>query len=117
MLNYFKPRVALNFTPNPTVRLGIRIEHEVGQLDFADFVAVSSLDTGSVRAGNTNIVPQQDWVFEAVNEYHFWAEGDVALTYRHSLITDAIDRVPIYSFSNPPSVFDAPGNLGSGTEA
>jgi hypothetical protein len=116
MLNYFKPRFALNFTPNSTERLGIRIEHEVGQLDFADFVAVSSLDTGSVHAGNTNIVPQQDWVFEAVNEYHFWSEGDVALTYRHFLITDAIDRVPIYSSSNPSSVFDAPGNIGSGTE-
>lgn len=115
-LNYFKPRIALNFTPNSAERLGIRIEHEVGQLDFADFVAVSSLDTGSVRAGNTNIVPQQDWVFEAVNENHFWSEGDLALTYRHFLIANAIDRVPIYSTSEPSSVFDAPGNIGSGTE-
>lgn len=115
-LNYFKPRVALNFTPNSTERVGIRIEHEVGQLDFADFVAVSSLDTGSVRAGNTNIVPQQDWVFEAVNENHFWSEGDFAVKYRHFLIADAIDRVPIYSSSDPSSVFDAPGNIGSGSE-
>src|ERR1035441_1607267 len=92
MLNYFKPRFALNFTPNSTERLGIRIEHEVGQLEFADFVAVSSSDMGSVHSGNTNMVPEQDWVFEAVNEYHFWSEGGVALTYRHFLITDAIDR-------------------------
>lgn len=115
-LNYFKPRVALNFTPNSKDRLGIRIEHEVGQLDFTNFVAASSLDTGSVRAGNTNIVPQQDWVFEGINEYHFWSEGDLVLTYRHFLIADAIDRVPIYSTSDPSSVFDAPGNIGSGTE-
>lgn len=115
-LNYFKPRFALNFTPNSTFRLGVRIEHEVGQLNFTNFVAASSLDTGSIRAGNTDIVPQQDWVFEAVNEYHFWSEGDVAFTYRHFLIADAIDRVPIYSSSNPASVFDAPGNIGSGRE-
>ena len=115
-LNYFKPRIALNVSPNSKERFSFRIEHEVGQLDFADFVAVSSLDTGSVHAGNTNIVPQQDWVFEAANENHFWSQGDLALTYRHYLIADAIDRVPIYSVSNPTSVFDAPGNIGSGTE-
>lgn len=115
-LNYFKPRVALNFTPNSRDRIGIRIEREVGQLDFSKFVAASSLDTGSVRAGNTNIVPQQDWVFEGSNECHFWSEGDLTLTYRHFLIADAIDRIPIYSTSDPSSVFDAPGNIGSGTE-
>jgi hypothetical protein len=32
------------------------------------------------------------------------------------LIADAIDRVPIYSASNPASVFDAPGNIGAGSE-
>lgn len=115
-LNYFKPRIALNITPNAVARLGIRVEHEVGQLNFADFVAVSSLDTGSVRAGNTNIVPQQNWVIEAVNEYHFWSQGDLALTYRHYLLADAIDRVPVYTSSDTSSVFDAPGNIGSGTE-
>lgn len=115
-LNYFKPRIALNVSPNSKERFSLRIEREVGQLDFADFVAVSSLDTGSVRAGNTNIVPQQDWVVEVINESHFWSEGDLALTYRHFLIADALDRVPIYSVSSPTSVFDAPGNIGSGTE-
>ncbi len=115
-LNYFKPRVALNFIPNPIFRLGIRVEHEVGQLNFADFVAVSSLDTGSVRAGNTDIVPQQDWVVEAVNEYHFLSQGDLALTYRHFFIADTRDRVAIYGSSDPSSGFDAPGNIGSGTE-
>ena len=115
-LNYFKPRIALSFSPNSKERFSLRIEHEVGQLDFANFVAVSSLDTGSVHAGNTNIVPQQEWVFEAANENHFWSEGDLALTYRHSLIADAIDRVPMYGVSSPTSVFDAPGNIGSGTE-
>jgi hypothetical protein len=115
-LNYFKPRIAFNVSPNSKERFSLRVEHEVGQLNFADFVAVSSLDTGSILAGNTDIVPQQDWVFEAANENHFWSEGDLALTYRHYIIADTLDRVPIYSVSDPTSVFDAPGNIGSGVE-
>ena len=115
-LNYFKPRIVLSFTPNSTNHMRFRVEHEVSQLDFTNFVASSSLDTGSVRSGNTNIVPQQDWVFEGAYERHFWSEGDLVLTYRRFLIADAIDRVPIYSASNPTLVFDAPGNIGAGSE-
>ncbi len=115
-LNYFKPRIVLNLNPTSNDHFRIRVEHEVSQLDFTNFVASSSLDTGSVRSGNTNIVPQQDWVFEGVYERHFWSEGDLVFTYRHFLIADAIDRVPIYSPSNPASVFDAPGNIGDGSE-
>jgi hypothetical protein len=115
-LNYFKPRIALNVTPNSSDHFRLRVEHEVSQLDFTNFVAASSLDTGSVRSGNTNIVPQQDWVFEGGYERHFWSEGDLVFTYRNFLIGDAVDRVPIYSPSNPASVFDAPGNIGAGSE-
>lgn len=115
-LNYFKPRVALTLTPDPANHLRFRVEHEVSQLDFADFVASSSLDTGSVRSGNTNIVPQQDWVLEGLYERHFWSEGDLVLTYRHFFLANVIDRVPVYSGSNSSSVFDAPGNIGNGSE-
>jgi hypothetical protein len=108
--------VVLSLTPNRVSHFRFRAEHEVSQLDFTNFVAASSLDTGSIRSGNTSIVPQQDWVFEAGYERHFLSEGDLTLTYRHFLIADAIDRVPIYTTSDPPSVFDAPGNIGSGTE-
>jgi hypothetical protein len=115
-LNYLKPRIALSLTPNSSDHFRFRAEHEVSQLDFTNFVASSSLDTGSVRSGNTNIVPQQDWTFEGAYERHFWSEGDLVFTYRHFLIADAIDRVPVYSPSNSASVFDAPGNIGAGSE-
>lgn len=113
-LTYPKPRFVVTFAPNAASQFRIRIEREVGQLDFSSFVASSSLDTGSVHAGNTNIVPQQDWALEATYEQHFWSGGDISLTYRHLLISDAIDRVPIYSPSG--DVFDAPGNIGAGSE-
>ena len=42
-------------------------------------------------------------------ERHFWGAGAVIATYRHSKITDAIDRAPIGDF-------DAPANIGDGTK-
>jgi len=112
-LTYAKPRLALVFSPDAANQLHLRIEREVGQLDFNNFVASSSLDTGGVHAGNVDIVPQRAWVFEAAYERHFWSSGDISLTLRHSTITDAIDRVPIASPSGP--AFDAPGNIGGAT--
>ncbi len=86
----------------------------MGQLDFADFVASSHLGTGSgsVQAGNPDLIPQHDWALEAAYERHFKGLVGV-LTYRHLFIQDAIDRVPIFS---PGGTFDAPGNIGSGSE-
>jgi outer membrane receptor protein involved in Fe transport len=112
-LAYLKPRLTLTWSPIPENQIRLRVEREVGQLDFANFVASSSLDTGSLHAGNTDIVPQQSWVFEAAYERHFWSGGDVSLTFRHSEIADAVDRLPITSPTG--SVFDAPGNIGAAT--
>jgi len=112
-LTYAKPRLALIFSPNADNQLRLRVEREVGQLDFNNFVASSSLDIGGVHAGNVDIVPQRAWVFEAAYERHFWSSGDVSLTLRHSAISDAIDRILITSPSGP--AFDAPGNIGSAT--
>jgi len=109
-----KPRAVLTWSPDADDQVRLRVEREVGQLDFSDFVASSHLGTGSgsVQAGNPDLVPQHDWALEGTYERHFM--GVVAvLTYRHQFIQDAIDRVPIYS---PSGVFDAPGNIGSAHE-
>ncbi len=115
-LTYVKPRFVLTLTPNSADHFRVRVEHEVNQLDFANFVAASSLNTGSVRSGNTDIVPQQDWVFEGLYERHFWSDGDFVATYRHFLFADVLDRVPISSATEPSATFDAPGNIGDGSE-
>lgn len=115
-LTYLKPRLVLSLTPRSRNHFRVRVEHEVSQLDFADFVAASSLNTGSVRSGNTNIVPQQDWVFEGLYEHHFWSDGDLVTTYRHFLLADVLDRVAVSSASNSSASFDAAGNIGDGSE-
>ncbi len=109
-----KPRLMATLSPDADDQLRLRIEREVGQLDFSDFVASSSLGVGAttVLVGNPNLIPQQDWVVEAAYERHFKSLAAV-FTYRHLFIQDAIDRVPIFNASG---VYDAPGNIGSGFE-
>lgn len=113
-LSYTKPRVALTWAPSGDWQVRLRVEREVGQLNFDDFVAKSSLNTGTVTSGNPDINPQQDWVAEAAVERRFWGAGSLVLTARHFKITDAVDRAPI--FQPDGSFFDAPANIGDGTK-
>lgn len=108
-LTYAKPRLNAVWTADAASEWRVRIEREVGQLDFGDFITSASLDTGQVSAGNADLRPAAKWVFEGVYERRFWGEGAVTLTVFHEAITDAVDRVPVTTASG---VFDAPGNIG-----
>jgi len=114
-LSYVKPRVVFIWAPNPTNQVRLRIEREVGQLDFGAFAASGSLNVGGLHAGNPNVVPQQDWVYESAFEHRFWTGGDATVTLRHEDITDALDRIPIYD-PLAQTYFDEGGNLPKGTE-
>ena len=106
---YPKPRLAVTWSPDAQDQVRIRVEREVGQLDFGDFVGSATLNGSGVTAGNPNLTPQQDWAFEAAYERHFWNNGAIALTARRLVLSDVIDRVPLGDF-------DAPGNIGGGHE-
>ena len=110
-LFYPKPRVVATWSPTKVDQFRVRLEQEVGQLDFNDFVASSSLTTGQIHAGNPNLNPQQAGVIEVAYERRFWTTGDVSVTYRHSQLTDVVDRAPVFS---PSGDYDAPANIGAG---
>jgi hypothetical protein len=112
-LVYPKPRAVLTWSPDKADQFRFRVEEEVSQLDFNNFIATTALTTGEIYAGNPNLTPQQALVLEAAYERRFWTSGDLTLTYRHSGLTDVIDRAPIL---NPSGDYDAPANIGGGTE-
>ena len=112
-LHFAKPRLLVAWAPNETTQVRARIEREVGQLNFDDFVATSSLNTGVVTTGNPNLNPQQAWVGELAVEQTFWRDGQAGLSVRHYEISDATDRAPIFTAT---SVFDGPANIGDGTK-
>jgi hypothetical protein len=114
VLVFPKPRVVLTWSPNSANQLRLRLEREVGQLNFADFAASSALGNGNstLRAGNPDLEPSRDWAFEADYEKHI--QGAVlVIGYRRLQISDVVDRIPIQGSSG---VFDAPGNIGSAQE-
>ena len=109
---YAKPRLAATWDANADTQLRLSVSREVGQLDFGDFVASASLDTGQVTAGAADLVPDQTWRLTASWERRFWESGALTLTYTHDEISDVIDRVLVVT---PDDVFDAPGNIGDGS--
>ena len=109
---YAKPRLAATWDVDGDTQLRLSVSREVGQLDFGDFVASASLDTGQVTAGAADLVPDQTWRLTASWERRFWDSGALTLTYVHDEISDVIDRVLVVT---PDDVFDAPGNIGGGT--
>lgn len=109
---FAKPRAVLTWSPNDNNQVRVRVEREVGQLNFDDFAAgQATLANGAVQAGNPNLTPERAWVFEGAYERKFLGGADATATLRHYILTDVIDRAPVYGSSG---VFDAPGNIGGG---
>jgi outer membrane receptor protein involved in Fe transport len=113
-LSFTKPRIAVAWAFDDKTQIRVRYERVVGQLDFNDFVAsTKNLSSGVLTTGNPDLSPEQAWVSEAAIERRFWDAGALTLTYRHSALSDAIDRAPIFT---PTGVFDAPANIGDGAK-
>ncbi len=108
---YAKPRVALRWDASPRNQLRLSVSREVGQLDFADFVASASLDTGVVTAGNAELEPDKTWRTTVAWERQLGADAALTLSWIHDEISDVVDRVLVVT---PDDVFDAPGNIGDG---
>jgi outer membrane receptor protein involved in Fe transport len=114
-LHYLKPRLAITWQPREETQVRVRVEREVGQLNFDDFVATSSFANGAgVMAGNPDLNPEQAWVGEFALEQRFWKDGVIVLTYRHYELKDVVDRGPVTSPDG--QLFDTPTNIGSGTK-
>lgn len=114
-LTYPKPRLVVAWAPGKADQIRLRVEREIGQLNFDDFTAKSAgLNTGTVYAGNPNLNPEQDWVFEATWDHRFWRGGDATVTLRHYKYDQIEDRIGVLDPSG--IVYDAPGDIGAGTK-
>lgn len=102
---FAKPRAVLTYAPDGSSQLRLRVEREIGQLDFADFAASAELGGGTVTAGNAQLEPERSWVFEAAAERRFWGKGAVILTFAHAEVEKLVDLIPVEGR------FDAPGNI------
>jgi hypothetical protein len=108
---YAKPRALLTWTPAKDTQIRLRYERVLGQLEFSNFVASSSLWAYGVHAGNPNIEPDRHSQFELSFQQDFWERGSFVLTLTHEDISGVMDYIPVTGSSG---TFDAPGNIGAG---
>ena len=107
-LFYVKPRLLVAWASDADSQVRLRVEREVGQLNFNDFVAEADFGSGVVTAGGAELVPEQAWALEAAFERRFWQRGALVLTLYHAEIQDVVDRIVVAGR------FDAVGNIGDG---
>ena len=100
---------SLAWTPTSNTTVSTRIEREVGQLNFFDFVSTVNLNLDNAQSGNPDIVPQQAWLGEVELEQRLGDLGAFTIRTYGEIITDIIDRIPISDTA------EAPGNLDRAT--
>lgn len=108
---YPKPRAVLTWSPDKETQIRLRYERVVGQLDFGNFIASSSLGGNGLQGGNPNLKPDQHTQYQISWERHFWEKGALVVSFMHDQIKDVVDNVPVTSAAG---TFDAPGNIGTG---
>lgn len=106
---YPRPRLRLSLSPSDALQLRVRLEREVGQLNYGDFVSSIALQDRTVTAGNPDLVPARSWRSEGTLEYRFLGRGAAMLSYAHTRISDVVDRVPLRTAD---ALLDAAGNIG-----
>ncbi len=110
-LRFLKPRAAFDWRPPGGWHAQLSIARTVAQLNFEDFISIAELTTDRVNGGNPDLVPQRAWEILGTLEHPILGDGVAKVELGFNRISLLQDRVPT------PEGFDAPGNLGAGTQA
>ena len=105
---FLKPRAVLTHSPGQGKLTRLRLERDVSQLEFKDFVSATVFQDDDLALGNPNLRPETTWVTEVSHERRFGELGVVKLTAFHHWISDVEDLLPLTP------VFEAPGNIEDG---
>jgi hypothetical protein len=106
--NFLKPRGIVTWSAGRGQQLRMRVEREIAQLDFDDFISTTVFDDNDVLLGNPDLRPDATWVLELGYERRFGRTGAVKLIAFHHWIDDVLDLLP---FTDTNAV---PGNIGDG---
>jgi hypothetical protein len=105
---FLTPRTSLTHSPTRGIQTRLRVEREVAQLDFDDFVSVAVFEDDNIIFGNPDLRPDSTWISELSHERRFENYSVIKFTAFHHWITDVLDLLPV-------SATDAvPGNIGDG---
>ncbi|PHR94449.1 MAG: hypothetical protein COA69_02310 [Robiginitomaculum sp.] len=107
--DFMRPKgfVSTTYKPGSSLTIRTKIEREVGQLNFFDFISSVSLQDNLNRTGNANLVPEQSWLGEIEFDKKFGQGNTFKARFYGELISDLVDRIPV-GFDG-----DAVGNIDS----
>lgn len=109
---YAKPSITLNWRHDDQNRIRFTARRDVDQLEFGKFASSVDVVDNNSTLGNPDYVPQRTWTLEAEWERRFGADGSFSLQVGYDWVEDLDGWIPI---TTPSGVFDAPGNIGDGT--
>ncbi|RKR00469.1 outer membrane receptor protein involved in Fe transport [Maricaulis maris] len=109
---YPKPSVTLNYRSDDRNRFRFTGRRDVDQLDFGKFASSVDVTDNNSTLGNPDYVPQRTWTLEGEWERRFGDAGSFSLQIGYDWVEDLDGWVSIVT---PTGVFDAPGNIGDGT--
>lgn len=108
---FWRPKglVALAYEATPQLDINMKLQREVGQLDFLDFLANVNFEADQATAANPNLVPPQTWHAEVEAVRDLAAYGRTGIRVYAQLINDIVDTIPIGETG------EAPGNIDNAT--
>jgi len=109
VLRFLKPRATLDWRSGAW-HAQFSAKRTVAQLNFDDFISFAEVANDRVNGGNAELLPQRAWELLASADTTILGDGRIKLDIGYDFIEQVQDRVPT------PEGFDAPGNLGSGSE-
>lgn len=95
--SFYRPKGFLSATykVDDTLRIRSKIEREVGQLNFFDFVSSVDLVDNLGRSGNPDLVPSQSWLASLDFDKDFGQGNTFRIEFYGAQISDTVDRIPI----------------------
>ncbi|WP_026147787.1 TonB-dependent receptor plug domain-containing protein [Robiginitomaculum antarcticum] len=95
--DFFRPKgfIASTYKPSDSFSIRTKVEREVGQLNFFDFISSVDISDDFNTTGNINLVPAQSWNLETEFDKDFGDGNSLKIRVYGELITDLVDRIPI----------------------
>ncbi|MGV6802358.1 MAG: TonB-dependent receptor plug domain-containing protein [bacterium] len=87
--------VSVTYKPSDSLKIRGKLEREVGQLSFFDFISSVSLRDNINNTGNPDLVPSQSWIGEVELDKNFGTGNNFKARLYGKQITDLVDRIPV----------------------
>ncbi|MGV3556140.1 MAG: TonB-dependent receptor plug domain-containing protein [Croceibacterium sp.] len=101
-----KGSLSLGWTPGKTWSVSARIDRQVGQLNFGDFLAAVNLSSNNENAANNDLRPDQSWGGEVEVTHNLGEWGSATLRTFLRRFEDFVTIVPVAGGG------EARGNIG-----